>query len=404
MKILLIHNFYGSSAPSGENTVFLAEKDLLKSNGHQVIEYTTNSDQIRRLGMLGCLIGAFHTPWNPLHLSKIRKILQTEQPDIMHIHNTFPILSPSIFYAAKGTKTASVLTLHNYRLFCAAAIPMRDNTPCTLCLDKSSGWSALRYGCYRNSRVATLPMALLIALHRKLKTWQKRVDAFISLTHFQEEKLISAGLPAEKVSIKPHFYPNPPTSLPWNQRTDTALYIGRLGEEKGVEYLLDAWEKWGESSPKLSIIGDGPLRTHLKGIVSKAQLGDKVYFHGQLPFQEVQQILAQSKLLILPSICFEGFPMVIREAFSLGVAVAASNIGSIPCIVNDGQNGVLFTAGDSKNMAAVIQTAWENQKKLATMGKNSRIEFEKKYTAKTNHKILMDIYNNAILRKNQLNS
>lgn len=197
MKILLVHNFYGSSAPSGENTVFTAEKELLRAKGHKVIEYTTSSDQIRSLGVVGSVVGAIGTPWNPVHLSRLRKLVLAEQPDVMHVHNTFPILSPAIFYATQGTMTASVLTLHNYRLFCAAGIPMRGNEPCTACLDKKSIWSALRFACYRNSRLATLPMAAMISLHHALGTWQKYVDAFIALTSFQEEKMISAGLPAE---------------------------------------------------------------------------------------------------------------------------------------------------------------------------------------------------------------
>ena len=400
MKILLIHNFYGSSAPSGENTAFMAEKELLKNNGHQIFEYTTSSDQIRRLGIFGNLLGAICTPWNPLHLSRVRKILMTEQPDIMHVHNTFPLLSPAIFYAARGSKTASVLTLHNYRLFCASAIPMRDNKPCTLCLDNKSAWSALKFGCYRHSRLATLPLVVLIALHRTMATWQKRVDAFISLTRFQGNKMISAGLAPDKVFIKPHFYSNPPSPLPWEKRTNTILFIGRLGHEKGIRFLIDAWEKWGSNSPRLSIIGDGPLKNDLENMVKRAGLNSKISFYGQLPYQEVQQALAQSKLLILPSVCFEGFPMVIREAFSLGVAVAASNLGSMPCIINEGQDGILFNPGDSNNLLTVVQAAWKDQKQLVAMGNNARIEFEKKYTAKTNHETLMDIYGKAILHKN----
>ncbi len=399
MKILLVHNFYGSTAPSGENTVFTTEKEMLRGKGHEIIEYTTSSDKIRSIGVAGSIIGAIGVPWNPFHGAKIRKLIRAEQPDVMHVHNTFPILSPAIFYATYGTQVATVLTLHNYRIFCAAGIPMRGNKPCTDCLDTKSVWSALRFGCYRDSRIATFPMAVMIALHHTLGTWQKHVDAFIALTRFQREKMISAGLPADKLYIKPHFYSDPPTPLPWSERSDKIIYIGRLGEEKGVKYLIDAWKNWGSGSPELDVVGDGPLKDVLKNMAAKGGLGSKVNFLGQLPFYEVQKRLAESKLLVLPSVCFEGFPMVIREAFSLGVPAAVSNLGSMPCIVNDGHDGVLFNPGDSYDLSAVVQSVWYDQEKLAAMGGKGRIEFEKKYTEAANHETLMKIYHTAMLCK-----
>lgn len=399
MKILLVHNFYGSSAPSGENTVFAAEKAMLEDNGHEVCFYTTNSDYIRSIGVAGTLLGAIGTPWNPLHLARIKKILLTGGFDIMHVHNTFPILSPAIFYAAEKTATATVLTLHNYRLFCSAGIPLRNNRPCTECLDGTSTWPAMLHGCYRNSRAATLPMALMISLHRRLATWQKRVDGFIALTAFQAEKLAGAGLPGHKMHIKPHFYSAPPIPKPWDSRKGNVIFIGRLGEEKGLKYLIQGWVRWGGESPELEIVGDGPLMAELVEMVAEARLSAKIHFFGQLSFPEVQQRLARSRLLVMPSVCFEGFPMAILEAFSLGVPAAVSNLGSMPCIVNDGKDGVVFRPADAEDLLAKIRSLWNNQGQLAEMAKNARAEFERKYTAETNHALLMEIYKRAIERK-----
>lgn len=404
MKILLAHNFYGSSAPSGENTVFEAEKRLLKEHSHAVSTSTRHSDDIRSQGLWGAIKGGLSTPWNIFSYHGLKKRIGTENPDILHVHNFFPLLSPSIFHAANGQQTATILTLHNYRLFCAAGIPMRDGRTCTDCLDRHSVLPALQHGCYRNSRLTTLPMAAMISLHRFLGTWQRHVDAFIALTQFQKELMVAAGLPKDRVHVKPHFYANPPSPLPWESRPSRIVYMGRLGEEKGVRVLLEAWRKWGRKCPELDIIGDGPLRQELQTLSEQAGLGDRVNFLGQLPFAKAQERLAQARLMVLPSLCFEGFPMVIREAFALGVPVAASNLGSMPCIVNDGKNGVLIEPGNASAFYHAVKTIWDDQESLGQMGRNARAEFEEKYTADANHEILINIYRQAIeSRTSQVN-
>ncbi|MFC1829080.1 glycosyltransferase family 4 protein [Thermodesulfobacteriota bacterium] len=396
MKILLAHNFYGSSAPSGENTVFLAERDLLQNQKHQVIEYTRHSDEIRNREPIGTIQGALSTPWNPFSRQKIRQLLINEQPDVMHVHNTFPLLSPAIFHASIDLRTATVLTLHNYRIFCAAGIPTRNNVPCIDCLDQQCTLPALKYGCYRNSKLATLPMAIMIELHRQIKTWHRDVDAFIALTEFQRNKLADAGLPLDRMHTKPHFYPDPPESLPWQEREPKVVFIGRLGPEKGLHVLIEAWNAWGDTAPPLELIGDGPERPKLKESVNQHRLRNKIHFSGQLPFPTVQEKLARARLLVLPTLCFEGFPMAIREAFALGVPVAASRLGSLPFLVEDGKNGVLFTPGDSADLYKKIKRLWDNSEKLEEMGRRARVEFEEKYTEQVNYDLLMDIYRTAI--------
>ena len=394
MKILLAHNFYGSSAPSGENSVFSAETDLLLKAGNKVVTLTRQSDEIRKQWALGMLKGALSTPWNPFSYLKAKVIIQRECPAVMHVHNTFPLLSNSIFYSAMKTSTATVLTLHNYRTVCAAAIPMRNGKTCTKCIDLQSVFPAIKYGCYRQSRFASLPLVLSIALHRTLGTWQKHIDAFIVLTDFQRCMMISAGFPAERIYVKPHFYPSTPTPIACEDRDAKVLFVGRLGEEKGVGHLIKAWQQWGTNSPQLELIGDGPLRPELERL-AKGQ-GDRVRFLGQLPFKETQCRLAKAKLLVLPSICFEGFPMVIREAFALGVPVAASNLGAMASLVEDGENGVLFEPGSVNGIFQAISDLWNEQPELEGMAKAARAEFEEKYRGESNYKILMDIYEKAI--------
>jgi glycosyltransferase involved in cell wall biosynthesis len=371
----------------------------LKSAGHEVVEYTRNSDEIRGHGAWGTLKGALSTPWNPFAFARVQRTIERERPDVMHVHNTFPLLSPAIFHSADKSATATVLTLHNYRTVCAAAIPMRDGQPCTDCLDLRSVTPALRHGCYRQSRLATLPLASMITLHRKLGTWRKHVDAFIALTEFQRDQLVAAGLPPERMHIKPHFYPDPPSPLPWRERETKVLFIGRLGEEKGVRFLIEAWRQWGEQAPPLELIGDGPQRRELEDLAKV--MNGKVRFLGQRPFPETQGRLASARLLVLPSVSFEGFPMVILEAFALGVPVAASRLGSMPCLVQDGRNGVLFTPGNAEELLRRVRGAWGNSDLLASMGTAAREEFEARYTAEANYRMLMDIYQAAIEHRSQ---
>ena len=244
MKVLLVHNFYGSTAPSGEGQVFNAEKALLLSRGHEVEEFTRHSDEIRAKGFSGTIQGALATPWNPWMARALQKKVESFRPDVVHVHNTFPLISPSIFHAI-GHRAARVLTLHNYRLFCPAAIPMRQGRVCTDCLDSHSAWPALQHGCYRDSRLATLPLAVSVGLHRQLGTWKNQVDAFITLSDFQRKLMTESGLPAARVHVKPNFYPGLPPVISWHERAPYVVFAGRLGAEKGLVNLLRAWRAWG---------------------------------------------------------------------------------------------------------------------------------------------------------------
>lgn len=391
MKILLVHNYYGSSAPSGENIVFEAEKVLLQKQGHDVEVFTRQSDEIRKKGLLGTVQGALATPWNPWMAKAIKKMIARFAPDVVHVHNTFPLISPAIFHAV-GKKTARVLTLHNYRLFCPAAIPMRNGNICTECLDKKSSFPSLLHGCYRESRIATAPLALNVALHRFLGTWKNNVDAFIALSDFQAKLMVKAGLPAGKVKVKPNFFPGNPQIVPWKERASYAVFVGRLSAEKGVENLLRAWQLWGKKAPELRIVGDGELLKKL----SKIADGLPVYFAGQVTMEEAHKQIAQSKLLILPSECFEGFPMAVREAFAFGIPAAVSNIGPLPFIVKDGQSGVVFEPGNPESLLHKVRSAWETPGMLERLGTGARAEFESKYAEDANYKILMEIYEKAM--------
>jgi glycosyltransferase involved in cell wall biosynthesis len=393
LKILLANNFYGSSAPSGEAQVLEEERNLLEQNGHQVVEFFRYSDEILQKGIAGTLAGAAATPWNPFSARAIRSLIDVHRPDIVHAHNTFPLLSPSIFKAV-GSGSVRVLTLHNYRLYCPGAIPVRDNKTCTDCIDSKTVWPAIRHGCYRDSRIATLPIAVNVALHRRLGTWRNHVDAFIVLTEFQRQLMIKAGLPAELVHVKPNFYPGRPTIVPWEQRKPCVVFAGRLSPEKGVESLVRAWLLWGASAPELRIVGDGELRQRLEKLAGSAPQVS-IRFVGQMATSAAQVEIAHSRLMLLPSECYEGFPMVIREAFAFGTPVAVSGIGPLPSIVRHGENGVVFAPGNPKSLLDTVKSVWESKGQLERLAGGARYSFETLYTEGENYRVLMDIYGRA---------
>ena len=392
MRVLLVHNFYGSAAPSGENQVVEIERALLQSRGHEVVEFSRNSDEIRSQGIWGAIKGAAATPWNPWSAQAIRQTVANIRPDVVHVHNTFPLISPSIFHALAGTGVARVLTLHNYRLFCPAAIPMREGKICTDCMDQRSILPALKHGCYRHSRLATLPLALNVALHRGLGTWTHQVDAFIALSDFQRQRMVDAGLPAARVHVKPNFYPGSPAIVPWEQRKPYVVFAGRLSAEKGVATLIRAWQLWGADAPELRVLGDGELRAELK----QMSAGLPVRFLGQVSAADAQQQIAEASMLVLPSECFEGFPMVVREAFAFGTPVAVSDIGPLPSIVQHGENGVVFEVSNPVALLDEICRAWITPGLLSTLGNGARAAFEVNYTEESNYKTLMMIYERAI--------
>jgi glycosyltransferase involved in cell wall biosynthesis len=393
VKVLLLHNFYDSRQPSGENLVFELERDLLARHGHEVRSYVRRSDELIRRGPIGTLLGAAATPWNPGAARAVRREVEAFGADVVHAHNTFPLLSPAIFPAV-GTRAARVLTLHNYRLFCAAAIPLRDGKTCTDCLDRRSVLPAVRHGCYRGSRLATLPLALNVAIARATSLWQRHVDAFIALTEFQRGLMVGAGLPAERVFVKPNFYPGRPPVRPWQERDRYVLFVGRLSEEKGVSHLMDAWALWGSDAPELRIVGDGPLRPALEAQASRTSL--RARFLGQLPAGEAEAEIAGARLLILPSIWFEGFPLVIREALAFGTPAAVSDIGPLPGLVDHGRAGLVFRPGDAASLLSTVRRAWEATGELERLGAAARRLFEEKYGEEANHALLIQIYDRAV--------
>jgi glycosyltransferase involved in cell wall biosynthesis len=388
-----VHNYYGSEAPSGENSAVDAEIAMLGRFGHDVVRYHRHSDEVRGRGWRGTMQAAASVSWNPWTVGAVRRIVRRTHPDVVHVHNYFPLISPSVF-AAAHRDVPCVYTLHNYRPFCASALLLRDGRFCRVCIDKRSALPGVVFGCYRGSRLASVPVAAMIGLHRQLRTWQRQVDAFVALTDYHRSNLLAAGLDPTRVHVKPNFAAEPRELIPWSDRAAVVTYVGRLTEEKGVEYLIRAWLAWGASAPVLRIIGDGELFASLKELAASKP---NIQFAGRLSRGDTLAAIGCSKLLVLPSIAPEGFPLVIHEAFASGTPVAVSDAGPLPAIVAAATAGVVFAAADSKALETTLRRAW-NDEVLERYGRAARHAHEQRYNEARNHDELMTIYAAAIAR------
>ena len=391
MKILVVHNRY--RLPGGEDEVAAAETALLRRKGHDVKTYLEDN---RRIRGLAALQAGLESVWSWSSYRKVRDRLREFRPDIVHCHNTFPLISPSIYFACEKERVPVVQSLHNPRLMCPAACLSRNSQICERCVGKNFAWPGVVRGCYRGSRLQTAAVASMLSIHRALKTWQTKVDAYIVFTDFYRRKFIEAGLPADRLFVKPHFlHPEPPP--PRVSTREYALFVGRLNEEKGLKVLLESWRKL-EDIP-LKIRGEGPLLPHLREWTA-ANPACNVELVGRLPKKHLQGLMRNARFLVWPSQgYYETFGLVALEAFSMGVPVLTSRFGVNSEIVDNGRTGLHFSPGDPDDIARTVERAWSSEAELHQMGRQARIEFETKYRADPNYVRLMDIYRVALARK-----
>jgi glycosyltransferase involved in cell wall biosynthesis len=386
MRLLVVHNHYLS--PGGEDQVYRTEIDLLRNHGVEVSEYSVHNNQIASMNKIALGI---NTIWSQRAFQKMRTILAGFQPHLVHFHNIFPLLSPSVYYACHSASIPTVQTLHNYRLICASATLFRNGRSCQDCLNKPIPWPGIFHSCYQNSYLASFDVVAMLVFHRILSTWTHRIDCYIALTEFARQLFLSCGFPADKIAIKPNFV----TPDPGSRQGDGlhALFIGRLSSEKGLATLLNSWRSVQQIP--LHIAGEGPERVRMRQYIHENQL-DKITIKGQVERNEVIELIKDARFIVFPSQFFEGFPLVLAESFACGVPVIASRLGAMAEIVTEGKTGLLFTPGDAEDLAAKVEWAWNHPAEMAEMGKAARREYEEKYTAERNYEMLMEIYRKAI--------
>jgi glycosyltransferase involved in cell wall biosynthesis len=385
-SVLVAHNRYQHAG--GEDAVFAAEKAMLSQHTHPIFEYVEHNDHIKSMSPLNA---AINTIWSSSSYYRLRQFLRETSPDIAHFHNTFLLMSPSVYYACRSARVPVVQTLHNYRLLCPTAILSRRNKICEDCLNKTPPWPSILHRCYRDSAAQTLIVALMLTFHRWMETWSRQVDVYIALTKFAKRKFIQGGLPADKIIVKPNFiHPDPGIG---SGKGNYALFVGRISYEKGLQTLIQAWQDL-EGIP-LKIVGDGPLLDELRTSVELENL-NHIELLGRLSHEQVLALMGDARFLVFPSEWYEGFPMTIAEAFACGVPVIASRLGGMEEIVSGVYTGLLFEPGDPTDLAAKVDWAWSHPHRMAEMRENARREYEDKYIAEKNYELLVQIYQRAL--------
>lgn len=392
MKILQVHNFY--QHPGGEDQVFAAEYELLVNHGHQVTRYQADNDDISHMSAARA---ALATHWNGNAYRAIRRLLTEQQPDIIHSHNTFPLISPSLYYAAAAEHVPVIQTLHNYRLICPGANLYRDGHVCEDCVGSLIPVGAVLHRCYRNSRAASIVTASMLATHRLAGTWASKVNTYLTLTNFARSKFIEGGLPAEKVMVKPNFLRTDPQ--PGSGDGGYAFFAGRICEEKGVRTLLEAWRVLHSRSQRpiaLKIAGDGPLLDWGRSFSADLPCIDWL---GRLPHDQIMDLTRRAHFLICPSLYHEGGPLTIIEAFGCATPVIASDLASMNEFVADGVNGFRFRMGDAAHLAERIELLFAHPELMPTLRHAARQCYLENYTAERNYALLMNIYASALRTK-----
>jgi len=388
MRILIAHNHYQQSG--GEDEVVKAEHALLREFKEDVRLYERSNAELNGYSLFKKFNHLRRLDWSRQSFSDIRKLIREFRPDVAHFHNIFFMITPSAYFACRQEGVPVVQSQHNFRLLCSNALFLRDHQVCEECTQKTL-WRGVFYGCYRNSRVATAFAVNMLQKHWQRKTWSEAVDRYITSTEFTRQKFIAGGIPPERIVVKPHFvYPDLPQR---DHDGGYILYAGRLSIEKGVEVLLDAWRSMKDVP--LKIMGDGPAANDLKRF-ARTQNISPVEFLGYVPRSQYEATMGQAKFLVVPSICYDNFPRVIAEAYSCGIPVVASRIGSMEEYVFENKTGVLFNPGDASDLTEKIRWMLRHPSRVQEMGRWARQVYEKKYRAKENYEHLMNIYRKVI--------
>jgi glycosyltransferase involved in cell wall biosynthesis len=384
MKILTVHNKY--KYRGGEDESRESDDRLLISRGHEIRQLVFDNNNITGIGVLKAGLSA---TWSSASYRRVHEALSAWKPDILNIHNFFPLASPSVHYAGWRLGIPVVQTLHNFRPFCPGALLFRNGAPCEDCIHSTFPWRGIVHRCYRGSTLQTSAVAVMIGVHRALRTWEKTVSLFIAVSEFEKQKFVEAGFPEAKIMVKPSFVPDAGGPGPGGGEF---VFVGRLTPEKGVRTLLAAMALT-EAPVSLAIVGDGPLESEVR---SAAARDPRIRYLGRVSQEEVLELVGRSVALIFPSECYETFGRVAAEAFARGTPVVAARIGAILEIVDDGRTGVHFTPGDSEDLARKMTWVQNNHETLAPMRVAARYEFEKKYTAERNYSLLIEAYERAI--------
>lgn len=385
MKVLMAHNQYQLRGGEDESTDM--ESALLVSRGHEVVRLADHNDRIKRMPQLKAAVASI---WNQAAYRTTVELIRRHRPDVMHVQNFFPLLSPAIHHAAQSEGIPVVQSLRNYRLLCLNALFFRDGHPCQECLGAPLMSPGIRHRCYRGSAKASSAVAASVVAHRALGTWRRKVNVFIALSDFVRQTFIDAGWDPARIVVKPNFvFPDPGAG---SGEGGFALLAGRLSAEKGIRTTIEAWRTIGSRIP-LKIVGDGPLAPMIAQEIADLP---SVQWLGRKPLKDLYDLMGRAAVVVFPSESYESFGRIAIEAFAKGTPVIAARIGGLAELVRSGENGYAFTPGDSEDLSRQVIRLLEDKQALRAMRNNARQNYLAQYSADANLQQLLAIYHSAM--------
>jgi glycosyltransferase involved in cell wall biosynthesis len=378
MRIIFAHNAYQHRG--GEDAVVESEVNLLRSHGHEVELYTRENAEINTLAPI---LVAREAMWSRRTWRELERLIAAFKPDVLHVHNTFPLISPSIYWVASRAGVPVVQTLHNFRLLCPQAMLLRKDRVCEECVGKLP-WRGVLHRCYRGSLTQTSVLALMLSINRGLGSYRNKVARYIALNSFCQDLFVRGGLPEERIRVKPNFVDLP---APQVSHRSGFLFVGRLSPEKGIDTLAGALER--TRGLTCTIVGEGSEKTSIEKLQG-------VNTTGWLSAEAVAEKMRRAIALVMPSLWYENFPRTLVEAFACGLPVIGSRLGAIEAVIRDGETGLLFDPGNDADLAEKMEWAAAHPAEMARMGEAARKVYEENYTPERNYETLMNIYQEAI--------
>lgn len=397
MHVLVVHNRYSSAQPSGENNVVDQEVELLRTAGHRVEVFERRSDDIAARSLPGKAALPLLVPWNPAVRTELAARLRAGRPDIVHVHNVFPLLSPAVLAACADAGVPAVATLHNYTQVCPPGTLRRDGRPCAECVG-GTPLPAVRHGCYRGSRLATVPLAVSLSVNRR--RWWSGVERFFCISAAQRDVLVRAGMPSERLAVKHNFVPEPDV-----RRTGAGehlLYLGRLAEAKGVRLLMAAWDALaaeGGVGVPLVIAGAGPLEPEVSAWAAGR---DDVRHVGLYDPAQCRRAIARAVAVVAPSTWLEAFGLVVVEAMAAGVPAVAAGHGAFVELVEDGVTGLLHRPGEAASLASCLRRITDAPDRSRELGRAARLRYEQGFSPAVGLERLVEGYRTAIAGRSEL--
>lgn len=395
LKILIVHNEY--QFRGGEETYVSAHTELLANQGHQLQIAIKSNLELQQSSPVQLVKSALDSAWNLQSQAEIDRAISEFFPDLVHVHNFFPLWSPAIHHTAKKRNIPTIQHLHNYRLGCLNACLFRNNQVCELCVGKNP-WQGLRYRCYRDSLPASLAVWYMLTVNRWRKTWSRDVSCLLTPSQFSAQKLIEIGLPADKMRVLPNFVSDPLEGLQTSSDLNsppTFLFVGRLSAEKGIMNLLSAWSFVSELDWRLQIVGEGLLLPDIQRFIQEKSLTN-VQLLGHKPKPEVQTLIQTAHVVVVPSICYETFGLSTIEAWGNGKPVIVSDIGALRELVEDGVNGFRVSPYDRQAWVERLTWCGRHLSELAKMGIKARSSYLAGYTPQVHYAQLLKIYESLV--------